>query len=84
MQTFTLTTTPARAIHVPTSWHDVTVGQLMKLWARPELPRLHILVGLSIEEINRIDPQDLLYFSNCLEFLGDREELNTLLRHIQS
>ena len=69
----------ARPLTVPTSWQDVTLGQMLRLRSEPDTPRLCVLTDLTADELTRIAPPDLLYFSNCLEFLGDQQTLAELL-----
>ncbi|MCI1187877.1 hypothetical protein MON38_10635 [Hymenobacter sp. DH14] len=69
----------SRPVVLPTSWLDITVGQLLRLTTEPNTPRLCILSDMTPEELARIDPPDLLYFANCLEFMTDRESLAELL-----
>jgi hypothetical protein len=83
-QTFKLLTTPPREIHVPMTWHDMTIGELFRLKTEPETPRLCIVTDLTKEELSIIDPQALLYFANCLDFMSDREHLNELLHYLSA
>jgi hypothetical protein len=64
-----------RPVFVPLTWNDLTIGQLLRLAAHPDAPRLTILTDLTEEELGRIHQPDLLYFSNCLEFLSERQLL---------
>jgi len=84
MVTYTLTTSPPRPLHIPTSWYDLTLGQLLKLWARPDLPRLSILTDLTTEELNALSPESLFVFTNALAFLNDKTELHETLAHLKT
>jgi hypothetical protein len=68
-----------RPVVVPTKWADLTLGQLRRLAAEPDTPRLLILTDLTQQELARIEPGDLLYFANCLDFLSDRGLLTDTL-----
>jgi hypothetical protein len=72
-----------RPVSVPLNWTDLTLAQLHRLIKEPDTPRLTILTDLNEQELASIHPPDLLYFSNCLDFLSDREllrdHLNLLL-----
>ena len=68
-----------RPVAVPVTWSDVTLGQLRQLRTEPTTPRLCILTDLTPEELSRIAPSDLLYFSNCLDFMSDQHLLADML-----
>ena len=78
---FTLTGSDgsARPLAVPIGWAELTLGQLLRLRTEPDTPRLCILIDLTADELARIDPPDLLYFGNSLEFLADQAALTQLL-----
>ena len=69
----------ARPLTVPTKWQDLTLGQLLRLRMEPDTPRLCVLTDLTADELARIAPPDLLYFSNCLDFMTDQQTLAELL-----
>ena len=68
-----------RPVLVPLTWSDLILGQLRRLAAEPQVPRLTILTDLTEQELARIEPGDLLYFANCLDFLSDRTLLTDTL-----
>lgn len=84
MISFYLISDPMRFVEAPTNWLDLTLAQLLTLWSEPELPRIHVLCGLTVAEVNALWPADLRLFTACFEFMLDRASLQHTLHLLLS